>query len=423
MPLELTKRLEKGSPLTPGEMDANLTGIETAVNTITERVDGALDADGELVDEVVTKDSLQISALARGYFLDVGTVNLITVNITPSVTMADLIGVPLKVKVANTITAACQVKITGTAGVTIGTIALRRHGNVEMAASEIQADQIIEITSDGDIFQLQSPVAPSTETSKARVGFTNLAVDNVLDGSNNPTAQLTVAADEIVMKNAAGGYASVTTFAATVDAGTVGANGRDFATARANQWLYIWAIAKSDLSAKALLLSTSSTLPTLATAVGYETGYYCLVGQVYDTTTVFGRMAIRDHDGFMDVRNVFDAKAGVGTGAAAALTALAGADLTNFQKAVPPNAKSVRGNMGIINSLNGVISVAGNTYGIGEAIHAGSPNAITATAFSKFRSSAPFVVPVLDYVASGLWWRGSTDAAASFRIDITGYTF
>ena len=52
MPLDLTKRAEKGSPLTIAEVDQNLTDIETLVNSI----------EGDVSDEDVDDISTRLDA-------------------------------------------------------------------------------------------------------------------------------------------------------------------------------------------------------------------------------------------------------------------------------------------------------------------------------------------------------------------------
>ena len=60
----LTKRLEKGAPLTPGEMDANFNSLESFGNTLETRVNVSLNEDGSIKDGAVTGDSIPDGGVA-----------------------------------------------------------------------------------------------------------------------------------------------------------------------------------------------------------------------------------------------------------------------------------------------------------------------------------------------------------------------
>lgn len=126
--------------------------------------------------------------------------------------------------------------------------------------------------SDGSVGQLAFSAGAPFVRDTAR----NLAVRTHV---TTPLSQLTVTADEVVLKTSGGlpYLASSVNVSPAITAS--GANGLDTGAEGASTWYYVWVIAKQD-GTIAGLLSTSATNPTMPT--GYL--YKVLVSAVYNSS-------------------------------------------------------------------------------------------------------------------------------------------
>lgn len=111
-------------------------------------------------------------------------------------------------------------------------------------------------------------------TSSAAIVSTNRNL-SVRTHASNPNYQLTVTADEVMLKNTGGDAMVASTVSETVDITVSGAGGLDTGSEAGNTWYYVYVIAKADGTVDGLL-STSSTSPTMPS--GYT--FKALVGVV-----------------------------------------------------------------------------------------------------------------------------------------------
>src|SRR5688572_30515605 len=115
--LDLLKRSEKGSPITPAEFDQNLTDLEESVNGIKDIATAIFNDDGSFKANVVSKDGVKLEVLAKGYLVDAGAANAINITIDPApATYAALEGIPLRIKMAATNTNNVTVQVVGVSG-------------------------------------------------------------------------------------------------------------------------------------------------------------------------------------------------------------------------------------------------------------------------------------------------------------------
>jgi len=115
------------------------------------------------------------------------------------------------------------------------------------------------------------PVASSVGNISVRDKVRNLIVKV---NATNPTYQVDVTADEVLLQTTAGVPFRATTVSVTADITVSGANGLDTGAEGADAWYYVWVIYNG--STVSALLSASSTAPTLPS--GYT--YQALVGAV-----------------------------------------------------------------------------------------------------------------------------------------------
>lgn len=103
-----------------------------------------------------------------------------------------------------------------------------------------------------------------------------------LKASRTSASQITVTADELVLEDADGEKVTVRNFNKTAAITTSGAGGLDDGS-ETNGWYYAFAIRKSSDGTTALLLSASSSSPTMP--AGYD--QKCYVSQVYNKSGDF----------------------------------------------------------------------------------------------------------------------------------------
>lgn len=84
MSLALTRRIVKGSPLTPAEMDQNLADIETEVNALAAAIGVSLNADGSLKESVYTETEVDNLLTALEATIAIGTMGQRDVHISTS---------------------------------------------------------------------------------------------------------------------------------------------------------------------------------------------------------------------------------------------------------------------------------------------------------------------------------------------------
>lgn len=106
--------------------------------------------------------------------------------------------------------------------------------------------------------------------------------------ASNPTYQVDIDADELILTNTSYAAYMATAVNLTADISVSGANGLDTGTESANAWYYLWVISTGTVDAG--LISASATSPTLPS--GYT--YKALVGAVYNSSGNFVAFYQRD---------------------------------------------------------------------------------------------------------------------------------
>jgi len=101
--------------------------------------------------------------------------------------------------------------------------------------------------------------------------------------ASNPTYQIDIDADSVVLENSAGALYQATSVNLTVDIATSGANGLDTGAEAGSTWYYGWVIYNPSTATIAGLLSVSTTLAAITLPSGYTYGK--LVTSVYNAST------------------------------------------------------------------------------------------------------------------------------------------
>jgi hypothetical protein len=354
--------------------------------------------------------------------------NAYTLTLTPPasypLTLSDLDGRRIRFKVPNTNTGACTVAIT-IGGTVLTAKNLYKNFNQPLIAGDLRQYQMAEIvyeanaTVSTDAFQLLSAVGNPTSDS-AIIGLSRgLVIENQ---AASPDSKVTVTADEVVVRNAAGINYSAQAVSLTIDMGATAGNPNalDTGAEALSTWYYIWVIYNGTTVAG--LFSLSATAPTLPT--GYT--HKALVGQVRnDGSLNFVRMFQAGRDVSFTSTNIFTAKVAT---AGDTYEVLAGADLLNFRAAVPPTARFCSGVLGASTTADacrhgicatnsdGTVNI---TQFVGEVLM--NQNGAAGTLIGGFGSCEPFRVPVRNGAGSIIQWKASTIGILS-RLNVSGYT-
>jgi hypothetical protein len=173
-------------------------------------------------------------------------------------------------------------------------------GLVDVAAGDIEAGEEYVGVCQGTYLQLVSPANPSAflvaanelseiatlGTSAQTTAVSNLAIAQPEGGithgrsiawASNTT--ISVAANSIILKNAAGQTVKVLAPSGTLNSATLGAGGIDVGTVAANQLYYIYGIYDGTTSTWEPIMSLSASAPSFANAAGYT--YSALLSIVY----------------------------------------------------------------------------------------------------------------------------------------------
>lgn len=230
----------------------------------------------------------------------------------------------------------------------------------------------------------------------------------VIVNGASPNSQMTITADEVVLKSTSGASYVASSVNVTADIALgVMPNGLDAGTETADAWYYLWLIYNS--SAVASLISTSATTPTLPT--GYT--YKALVGMVRNAGSNFIVTRIQDRRVWQVTQDIAATITGV-----TSYTALTGTPATDFAKFVPPNAKTAFVILGKVANADYAAAVASDTSGTFEQIQSGSG---TATAFNGMAGFSFFEVPLI--TPQMFSWKVDATTANGFKLQTTGYTF
>lgn len=207
-----------------------------------------------------------------------GTADVITSSYTPAIS-ALTNGMSLYVR-AGSANATTTPTFTPASG-TIAAKTIVKGAGAALAAGDIAGGgHWIELQYDAtlDKWVLLNPATGvSVQAGASIIGASkNLVVKN---NTTTPASKIDVTADEIVLKNVSGAPLLAIAVTLTADITVNGANGLDTGAAASSTWYYLWAI--SNGATTALLLSTSSTAPTMPGGYSYK----ALISAVYRTTS------------------------------------------------------------------------------------------------------------------------------------------
>ena len=232
------------------------------------------------------------------------------------------------------------------------------------------------------------------------------------NNASTPNTKVDITADELVLRNAAGGIylaRGVTTITADIGA-NASSNGLDTLPgtgAAISTWYYLYLI--SDGTTVQALISTSPTTPTLPGAFTF----WSLVGPVYnDASSHLQTIYIQDRKVWLAETNLFTAKAATAGNTYQAYSTTGGAN--SLAIVVPPMAKSLQGVLGG-SSSSGAMAVAGNAAGVGAqyCIAAGG-------GFASWTGATNYDVPLM--TPQTVYWK-SVNMTAINRLSVTGYRF
>jgi len=337
-------------------------------------------------------------------------------------TLAQLEGRVLLLKANFTNTGAATLAVDGLAAKSI-----QKDSGTALAASEVKDNQLMALVYDSaaDVFLLISPVARS-EANPVLASSRNLIIK---PNASNPTYQVDVDADEIILGNGAGSSYKASAVNLTIDlSATAAANARD-AGAESNAWWYVWVCYNSADATLAGLLSLSSSTP--AKPAGFSWDFSALVGVVRNSDAASEGAAAGDIVPFYQTGTrvyVNDSSASTAipifTAAAgpASYAALAGAAATLFANVVPPIARTAQGVVGIttiaaLSAAHFAVAVAGNTAGVGAQLLVMNPGGTPS--MDGFEWGFSWNVPLL--TAQNLAWKAG-GTSAQYRLSVSGYT-
>lgn len=226
---------------------------------------------------------------------------------------------------------------------------------------------------------------------------------------------LTVAADEVVVKNSANQSYLLTGLSGGVTvniAAAVGINALDTGAEASSTWYYIWAV--WDGTTAGCLLSTSSTTPSVANFV-YT--HKALIGAVRnDGSSNFISFTQQDRQIWLNLTVLFTAKAPAGSNTYEAYQAGGGGSDVDLRTLVPPIAKRLQGVSGFSTNNNGAVAIAGDANGLGATSIAG--NSAGAITLDGFDWSGRFEIPLK--TAQTFYWKAHNTSANS-RVSLSGY--
>lgn len=166
-----------------------------------------------------------------------------------------------------------------------GAKTIKKNKSSNLVSGDIVAGQWVTVVWDGTAWQLQNPPA-QTQVEQVPVSR-GLAVAL---NSTNPTYQIDVTADSLLVTNTNGLGRYLTSVSVTADITDSGANGVDTGGESDDHW-YVYVIYNGSTDTTASLLSTDDASPTLPS--GYT--HFALVGYVRNDTD-FKQTAVRRGD-------------------------------------------------------------------------------------------------------------------------------
>ncbi len=277
------------------------------------------------------------------------------------------------------------------------------------------------VTNTQSVYLAQMKLEPGSSPTRFRrivevqpaYPFPNYQNLKITTGTGGGT--VTVTADEILMRSAAGLYMRSSSFGSSTISynTTLAVGGRDYSgTMTGTTWHYVYAVADKD-GVTYFMLSKSSSAPTLPTGYLY---YHRLGALMADSTSTFSPFLQSNNMAFCARQTDVGGFLGTTTGA----TSYGGAAVTNY---VPPIAKVINGIAGVTGS--------GAHYGfvITHSPYEPSPDLVvgiqiisgvghTGSAdLGVYFGCGRFQIPYSDII----FWK-THDTTANKRADITGWT-
>lgn len=223
----------------------------------------------------------------------------------------------------------------------------------------------------------------------------------IQNNATNPTYQVDVAADELILKDFRGYAVAVSGLSKTADLTLSGLDGLDTGSGATSTWYYVWAV--SDGVDHRVLLSASATAPTLP--AGYL--YKARLGAVYNgSDNTLATMYQRGRRVFIERTLVFTSK-----GPTTANTFQS----ESLAAIVPPIACFAFGTAGTSVEHAPTLAVAANGNGLGATIINGW---MLEDSLLGFYGSSPFGMMLI--TPQTIWWTSQT-TNAWHRMEITGY--
>ena len=209
---------------------------------------------------------------------------------------------------------------------------------------------------DGEILQLASGIPSWEEVANVSVRdiVRNLVIQNTVA---NPTFQLDIDADEILLQDSTGLPFRATSVNETADITASGINGLDTGSEASDTWYHVFAIAKADGTVDSLL-SLSATAPTMPS--GYTFKAY--IGAIYnDSGSDFINIYQQDDD--VRIKEIIVLTSGVQTTPTA----------IDLSAIIPLTAKEVTG---IMSAFRDIVTITLSLYAYINSIKLGEQKAL-----------------------------------------------
>lgn len=266
----------------------------------------------------------------------------------------------------------------------------------------------------------------SSSPPKLQVIGTPAAASAVVSGASNlilqttGTATITIAADEVVLKNSSGIPFLARSVSVTANSALgVALNGLETNSAlTANTWYYIWLI--SNGTAVACVLEDGSAVqnsggtgvlplgPNLSWSSFNGYTYKGLVGVVRtDASSHFLPFWQAGREIFIDETYVFQSMTGT--------TSYSQIPVATVGVIVPPNAKVIKGQAGNQSGNSGTIAVAGNSSGLGASY---AVAATTGQTIDGFALACSWYIPL---PTAQTFYVKMSNTQSNYSVGLTGY--
>lgn len=224
------------------------------------------------------------------------------------------------------------------------------------------------------------------------------------------TASAIVTAQEALVRTGANVPAWLQGINVTINTANSGANGLDTGTRTASNWYYLFIIYNGTTIAG--LASLSANSPTMPSGYTYSLlvgAVYCNSSNAFDLYDQVGERIYRE-----ETSNLLGSGGGVATFTLVSLAAI-----------VPPIARSVIGNLGLIANVAKSLQICGgsnsaNTRGF-VTYNGNTASAPTASPLNGWSSLREYEVEMQN--AQQLLWKSSDTTASTYKLTVTGWRY